>query len=181
MSVSQTTCREWEEKKQANERHKRDYLASSRVLAPTLRLKPFSITKRAADVAPASRDPLELPAVAPLVFAGSVALCEVILSGPLLSGGWLGTRGWLWSRHTGSHRQQAPASAIQPPAPPFRLELKSIRVSPCLKSHSEADEHLCPKGWSLSLRPWLASLQCEALTHSCPISRGLMLRLILSK
>lgn len=62
-------------------------MASSRVLAPTLRLKPFSITKRAADVAPASRDPLELPAVAPLVFAGSVALCEVILSGPLLSGG----------------------------------------------------------------------------------------------
>lgn len=43
-----------------------DYLASNRVLAPTLRLKPFSITGISADVAPASPDPLELPASCPL-------------------------------------------------------------------------------------------------------------------
>lgn len=52
-----------------------DYLASNRVLAPTLRLKPFSITGMSADVAPASSDPLELPASCPFVFAGSLPLC----------------------------------------------------------------------------------------------------------
>lgn len=52
-----------------------DYLASNRVLAPTLRLKPFSITGISADVAPASPDPLELPASCPFVFAGSLPLC----------------------------------------------------------------------------------------------------------
>lgn len=52
-----------------------DYLASNRVLAPTLRLKPFSITVISADVAPASPDPLELPASCPFVFAGSLPLC----------------------------------------------------------------------------------------------------------
>lgn len=41
-------------------------MASNRVLAPTLRLKPFSITEISADVAPASPDPLELPAPCPL-------------------------------------------------------------------------------------------------------------------
>ena len=39
-----------------------DYLASNRVLTPTLRLKPFSIMGISADVAPASPYPLELPA-----------------------------------------------------------------------------------------------------------------------
>lgn len=48
------------------EQSRGDYLASNRVLAPTLRLKPFSITDISADVAPASPDPLELPASWPL-------------------------------------------------------------------------------------------------------------------
>lgn len=48
------------------EQNRGDYLASNRVLAPTLRLKPFSITDISADVAPASLDPLEFPAPCPL-------------------------------------------------------------------------------------------------------------------
>lgn len=164
-----------------------DYLASNRVLTPTLRLKPFSITGISADVAPASPDPLELPASCPFVFAGSLPLCWVILSGPRSAEGDWGP--WESSR---PDSQIATANAGRPraarlhPCPlhsrfPFSLELKSIRASPCLKSHSEADEHLCPIGWSLSLCAWLASWRCEALTHSCPISGGLMLRLIPSR
>lgn len=164
-----------------------DYLASNRVLAPTLRLKPFSITGISADVAPASPDPLELPASCPF--------CVCRFTAPLLGHS---VRPPDQRRVTGdlgiapiqTHRLPQPMQADwgarlhSCPLPSwfsFSLELKSIRASPCLKSHSEADEHLCPKGWSLSLCAWLASWRCEALTHSCPISRGLMLRLIPSR
>lgn len=43
-----------------------DYVASNRVLAPTLRLKPFSITEISADVAPPpALTPLKLAALWP--------------------------------------------------------------------------------------------------------------------
>lgn len=159
------------------EQSRGDYLASNRVLAPTLRLKPFSITDISADVAPASPDPLEFPAPCPL------RVCR--FSASMLGHSVRPPDQWRVTRDLGiaavqTHRQPHDTGPMYPP-PPFRLELKSIQASPCLKSHSEGDEQLCPKGWSPSLRPWLASRRCEALTHSCPISRGLMLRLILSK
>lgn len=155
-----------------------DYLASNRVLAPTLRLKPFSITEISADVALASPEPLELPTPCPL----RVCRFSAFLRGHCVRppDQWRVTG----DPAAGSRPEAQTTTADTTPFTPhfsFRLELKSIQASLCFKSHSEADEHLCPKGWSLSLRPWLASRRCEAVTHSCPISRGLMLRLILSK
>lgn len=137
--------------------------------------------------------PLASSSLAPSVFAGSAPRHRVILSGPAdqprvtegppLRGEGNGPRPDLQIAACMDSRLHP-----HPPPPPapsllsFARELKkSIRASLCLKSHSEADEHLCPSGWSLSLWCWLASRRCEALTHSCPISRGLMLRLILSK
>lgn len=162
----------------------RDYLASNRVLAPTLRLKPFSITEISADVAPTSSDRLRsFQLLAPFMFAGSVPLYQVILEDPWSVECNQGTRERLPSRHADSHDgHRAPEESWHAPGPfCFRLERKSIQASPCLKSHSEADQQLRLRSWSLSLRPWLTSRRCEALTHSCPISRGLMPRLLLSK
>lgn len=84
----------------------RDYLASNRVLAPTLRLKPFSITEISADVAPASPDPLELPASCPLrVCRFSASRLGHSVRPPLISRGWPGTMDWLQSRLTDSQHR----------------------------------------------------------------------------
>lgn len=96
-----------------------DYLASNRVLAPTLRLKPFSITEISADVAPRQPDPLELLAPCPLrVCRFSASLLGHSVR-PLISGGWLGTRGWLPSRLTDSYSWHKPW--LEQCAPAFPL------------------------------------------------------------
>lgn len=95
-----------------------DYLASNRVLAPTLRLKPFSITEISADVAPASPDPLELPASCPLrVCRFSASSLGHSVRPPLISRGWPGTVGWLPSRLGDSHSQHRPRQVQYTPTP----------------------------------------------------------------
>lgn len=95
-----------------------DYLASNWVLAPTLRLKPFSITDIAADVAPASADPLELPDPCPL------RVCR--FSASMLGHSVRPPDQWRVTRDpemapVQTHRQpqptQAPANAIRPLPP----------------------------------------------------------------
>lgn len=140
---------------------------------------------------------LPLPALTPLELPASCPLCVCRFTASLLGhpvrppwaaeGDWGPWDGSHPDLHTATANAGRPWLARLPSCPhlssPFSFSrgLKSIQASPCLKSHSEADEHLCPEGWSLSLCTWLASWRCEALTHSCPISRGLMLRLILSR
>lgn len=99
-----------------------DYLASNRVLAPTLRLKPFSITGISADVAPASPDPPWASSfLPPLCLQVHCFSARSSCQAPLISRGWLGTLGWLPSRLAHCHSQcretLATAVALLPPPP----------------------------------------------------------------
>lgn len=88
-------------------------------------------------------NPSSFQLLAPFVFAGSVPFYEVIVSGP--PDQWRVTG----DPAAGSRPEAQTTTADTTPFTPhfsFRLELKSIQVSLCFKSHSEADDHLCPKG-----------------------------------
>ena len=110
------------------EQRRGDYLASNRVLAPTLRLKPFSITEISADVASASPDPLELPAPCPLCVCRFSASLLGHSVRPLISGGWLGTREWLPSRFADSHSWRGPQLVQSTPATPLLLSQARAKI-----------------------------------------------------
>lgn len=102
-----------------------DYLASNRVLAPTLRLKPFSITAISADVAPASPDPPRASSyVPPLCLQvhcfSARSFCQAPWSAEGDWGPWGGSH-----PHCHSQCRETLTSPVALLPPPFTLLLQS--------------------------------------------------------